>query len=211
MKKILCFGDSNTWGYDPAKKDRFPDDVRWTGVLRAELGEGYFVIEEGLNGRTTVWDDPIEEHKNGKTYLYPCLETHRPFDLIVLMLGTNDLKARFSVTPTDIANSNRRLIEIIQASIAGRNGNPPQILLMCPPPVAENIADSWLGGMFSGSVEKSKHLAPEYQRVAEETGVQFLNAGEIIVSSLADAIHFDQPEHTKLGKAVAAKIKSILD
>ena len=98
MKTILCYGDSNTWGYNPSMGGRYARDERWPGVLRKELGEGYLVIEEGLNGRTTVWDDPIEGYKNGKTYLVPCLETHKPLDLVIILLGTNDLKMRFSVS-----------------------------------------------------------------------------------------------------------------
>lgn len=81
MKSILCFGDSNTWGYNPRTKERYPRNERWTGMLRQELGDGYEIIEEGLNGRITVWEDPIEEHKNGKEYLIPCLESHQPIDL----------------------------------------------------------------------------------------------------------------------------------
>ncbi len=92
MRRILCYGDSNTWGYDAAADDRFPEEVRWTGVLQQLLGEGFRVIEEGQPGRTTVWDDPIEEHRNGKTALYSVLESQSPVDLVVLMLGTNDLK-----------------------------------------------------------------------------------------------------------------------
>ena len=102
-KTVLCYGDSNTWGYDPATQKRYPRNVRWAGVLRRALGNGYLVIEEGLNGRTTVWDDPIEGYKNGKEYLVPCLETHKPIDLVIIMLGTNDLKARFHVPACDIA------------------------------------------------------------------------------------------------------------
>ena len=105
MKTILCFGDSNTWGYNPENRQRFGPEERWTGILRNSLGEDYRVIEEGLNGRTTLWDDPIEGFKNGLDYLMPCLESHRPFDLITIMLGTNDLKCRFSVSAFDIAES----------------------------------------------------------------------------------------------------------
>ena len=104
MKTIVCFGDSNTWGFNPATKDRLDRDSRWTGVLRNTLGAEYIVVEEGLNGRTTVWDDPIEGYKNGKTYLIPCLETNHPFDLITIMLGMNDLKKRFSLSAFDVAN-----------------------------------------------------------------------------------------------------------
>lgn len=99
MKSILCYGDSNTYGLMPDSPDRYPRDVRWTGILQKKLGEDYYVIEEGLSGRTTLWDDPIEEHKNGKKYLLPCLDSHKPVDLVILMLGTNDLKTRFSLTP----------------------------------------------------------------------------------------------------------------
>src|SRR3990172_7397939 len=119
MKAILCYGDSNTWGYDPTTQDRFPRQVRWTGVLAQELGPEYYVIEEGLSGRTTVWDDPVEGlHKNGRTYLLPCLESHQPIDLILLMLGTNDLKMRFSVPAADIAASVGVLVDVIQNNTA---------------------------------------------------------------------------------------------
>src|SRR3954462_1773041 len=96
MKTIVCFGDSNTWGYDPASNGRFGPTNRWTGVLQTALGSDYRVIEEGLNGRTTTVDDPIHDHRNGRHYLPPCLESHAPFDLVTIMLGTNDLKARFN-------------------------------------------------------------------------------------------------------------------
>ena len=100
MWEILCYGDSNTWGYNPSTKERYDRYERWTGILQFTLGDEYHVIEEGLNGRTTVWDEPIEgEYKNGKTYLVSCLESHKPLDLVIIMLGTNDLKKRFSVTP----------------------------------------------------------------------------------------------------------------
>ena len=82
MKVILCYGDSNTWGYDPVSQERLPRQVRWTGVLAQELGAGYYAIEEGLSGRMTVWQDPVEGlHKNGRTYLTPCLVSHQPIDL----------------------------------------------------------------------------------------------------------------------------------
>ena len=107
MKTIVCFGDSNTYGRDPVTRGRLDKKTRWPGVLQNTLGEEYEVIEEGLNGRTTVWDDPVRggPKRNGSLYLLPCLESHTPIDLLVIMLGTNDLKARFSVTPYDIAES----------------------------------------------------------------------------------------------------------
>jgi len=115
MKTILCYGDSNTWGYNPATGGRFSRDKRWTRVLVQELVDGYYVIEEGLNGRTTALSDPIEgPHKNGKEYLVPCLESHQPLDLVTIMLGTNDLKKRFSLSAFDIANGAGVLVDIVR-------------------------------------------------------------------------------------------------
>ena len=99
MKTIMCYGDSNTWGCiplaGPQPPRRYGPAQRWPGVLRRELGDGYWIVEEGLNGRTTVWDDPLEPFRSGKELLAPCLMTHEPIDLVIVMLGTNDLKRRF--------------------------------------------------------------------------------------------------------------------
>jgi lysophospholipase L1-like esterase len=208
MKTILCYGDSNTWGYNPATAERFDRLERWAGVLRQALGEGYLVIEEGLNGRTTVWDDPIEGYKNGKSYLIPCLETHRPLDLVIIMLGTNDLKMRFSLPAYDIANGAGVLVDVVQKSEAGYDDRAPQVLLLAPPPVTTLTEFS---EMFAGSLEKSKRLAQHYRRVAEEYGCHFLDTGQVIVSSPLDGIHFELEEHRKLGLAVAEKVKEILE
>jgi lysophospholipase L1-like esterase len=108
-------------------------DVRWPGVLRSELGEGYHVIEEGLGGRTTVWDDEIEEHRNGKTYLYPCIESHAPLDLVIIFLGTNDLKYRFHLGAFDIAESVGKLVDIVRRSDAGTGGRAPGVLVTVRP------------------------------------------------------------------------------
>lgn len=112
MKTVLCYGDSNTWGFDPATRTRYPPRVRWTGVLAEQLGGDVRVIEEGLNGRTTRWDDPIEPSRNGLTYLRPCVESHQPLDLIIVMLGTNDLERRFDLSAADIAQSAAGLAEM---------------------------------------------------------------------------------------------------
>ena len=207
MKTILCYGDSNTWGYNVADAGRFPRAVRWTGVMARELGAGYHVIEEGLNGRTTVWDDPIEGYKNGKEYLIPCLETHRPIDLVVLMLGSNDLKVRFSVSAYDIANGAGVLVDVIQKSAAGPDGRAPRVLLMAPPPIATL---SEFAEMFEGAAAKSKKFAEHYRRVADERGCSFLDTATVIVSSDVDGIHLDPPEHGKLGLAVAGRVRELL-
>ena len=207
MKTVLCYGDSNTWGYGPAAGDRLPRDERWTGVLRQELGDEYQVIEAGLNGRTTVWDDPIEGHKNGKKQIIPFLETHKPLDLVIIMLGTNDLKMRFSVSAFDIANSAGVLVGIAQNSGTGPDNGSPEVLLMAPPPVSK-LTD--FAEMFEGAEAKSRKFSQHYSRVAEEYGCNFLDTGEIIVSSDLDGIHFEAGEHRKLGTAVAAMVGNIL-
>jgi lysophospholipase L1-like esterase len=207
MKTVLCYGDSNTWGYDPSTQARYPRDVRWPGVLRRELGEGYLVIEEGLNGRTTVWDDPIEGYKNGKSYLIPCLETHKPIDLVIILLGTNDLKVRFSVSAFDIANGAGVLVDIVQKSAAGPGDAAPQVLLLAPPPVARL---SGFAEMFEGAEGKSHKFAEHYARVAQERGCAFLNTGQVIESSDLDGIHLEASEQAKLGRSVAAKVRELL-
>jgi lysophospholipase L1-like esterase len=207
MKTILCYGDSNTRGYIPDTGERFSRDVRWTGVLRRELGDGYEIIEEGLNGRTTVWDDPIEGYKNGKTYLIPCLDSHRPIDLVVMMLGTNELKKRFSLSAYDIAEGVRVLVDIVQKSEAGPDGGPPRLLLMAPPPVAK-LTD--FAEMFEGAEAKSRRFAEHYRRIAEEQGCEFFDTSGVIISSDIDGVHFEAGEHQKLGKAVANLVIKIL-
>jgi lysophospholipase L1-like esterase len=207
MKTVLCYGDSNTWGYDPVSQDRFARDERWPGVLRQELGEEYLVIEEGQGGRTTVWDDPIEGYKNGKEYLIPCLETHQPLDLVVIMLGTNDLKKRFSVSAFDIANSVGVLVDVVYKSAAGPNGSVAKVLVLAPPPVARLTG---FAEMFEGAEAKSRKFSEHYRRIAQEKGCELLDTAQVIVSSDLDGIHFEKSEHQKLGRAVAARVREIL-
>lgn len=207
MKTVLCYGDSNTWGYDPATKSRFAHDVRWTGVLAQDLGSDYRVVEEGLNGRTTVWDDPIEGHKNGQTYLAPCLTSHMPIDLVVLMLGTNDLKMRFSVPASDIARGVGQLCDIIRKSDCGVDGEPPELLLISPAPLAQLTE---FAEMFEGGTKKSKALGDHYATVAAERGIHYLKAADIITSSTIDGIHFEADAHHALGLAVTLKIRQLL-
>ncbi len=208
MKEILCFGDSNTWGWNPTTKERYAREERWTGVLRKILGDGYHVIEEGLNGRTTVWEDPIEGCKSGKEYLIPCLETHKPLDLVVILLGTNDLKKRFSLSAYDVAKGVGALIEIVQKSEAGRRGKPPRILLMAPPPLGKL---SEYAEMFENATEKSKRLSKHYQNIARELGCEFFDTARTWRSSDIDGIHIEKKEHEALGKAVAPIVEKILE
>ena len=207
-RTILCFGDSNTWGADPVTDSRFPLAERWPGVLRQELGSDYWVIEEGLPGRTTVWSDPIEGYKSGKEYLIPCLDSHQPLDLVIILLGTNDLKARFSLPAQDIANGAGVLVKMVQQSAAGLGGKAPQVLLIAPPPVAD-LSNTVFEEMFAGAAAKSRKFTAYYQHVAALAGCFFLDAASIVKSSSIDGVHLEGSEHLELGKAVANFVRSI--
>lgn len=211
MTTILCFGDSNTFGVPPMltryELRRFGPDERWPGVLRRALGAGWDVIEEGLPGRTTVHDDPIEGiYKNGLPYLRACLESHRPIDIMTLMLGTNDLKSRFGVQPRDIGESIGVLLETIARSPTGPDGGAPRVLLIAPPPLGKL---DLLADMFAGGTEKSRRLGAVFRATAEVFGAYFLDAGAIIQSSDIDGVHFELGEHATLGTAVAAAIRAM--
>jgi lysophospholipase L1-like esterase len=211
VRSILCYGDSNTWGCIPEEGDgparRYDPDERWPGVLRRDLGDGYWVVEEGLNGRTTVRDDPLEPYRNGRAFLMPCLVSHYPLDLVVVMLGTNDLKQRFGVAAPEIAAGAGILVDDIVRSPAGRDGGSPQVLLVCPPPLIQlsRIDDDFVGGP-----EKSRELARHYEAIAEARACAFLDAGTHITSSDVDGIHLEADQHRRLGRVVAERARELL-
>jgi len=207
MRTVLCYGDSNTWGYDPASRQRFAPAVRWTGVLAAALGPGVRVIEEGLNGRTTIVDDPIEPDRNGLVYLRPCLMSHAPLDVVVIMLGTNDLKARFGRRASDIADSAALLASIAANPAYGRDGRAPRVLMVCPPAVT-TLTD--FDAMFEGAEATSRALPQYFARAAGWGGHAFLDANTVIRCSDLDGIHFDDEAHGALGRAIAANILTLI-
>ena len=213
MKTILCYGDSNTWGYDPNTGSRFDHKTRWPMVLNSMLNKDalpdnpeWWVVEEGQNGRTSCREDPVEGDKNGLRQLIPILESHKPIDIVVVMLGTNDLKPRFNPTPYDIARGVQRLVNAIQKSDTGPDNTAPKVLMICPPPTVESPAFMHI---FGNSVELSKKLPPLYSALALECGAAFLEAGKYIVSSPADGIHFEAEEHRKLAVKVAEAVKTL--
>jgi lysophospholipase L1-like esterase len=206
-RRVLCFGDSNTWGYDPATGGRFAREVRWTGVLARALGPGVEVIEEGLNGRTTVRDDPLEAHRNGMTYLLPCLESHAPLDLVLLMLGTNDLKARFALGAREVADGARRLANAVRASGSGPGGAAPHLLLVAPPPVRPR---GELDEMFAGAAAKSRDLAVELGRVAAARRCPFFDSGTVAVAGRLDGLHLEAEGHRALALALVPHVRALL-
>jgi lysophospholipase L1-like esterase len=209
MKRILCFGDSNTWGYIIGSDgDRMPADVRWPGVMQAELGNQYVVIEEAQNGRTTMWDDPCElVDKNGLRHLPVLLESHKPIDLVIVMLGTNDLKNHLNQNAHSIAHSCGVLIDRILESTSGPNKTAPNVLLIAPVPVSEGYCP--FGHLFDDGAEKSAGFKAAYAEVAAERGIPFLNAGDFACCPAPDTIHIDAEGCGSLGRAVAEKVQEI--
>ena len=208
-RSVLLFGDSNTHGTMPMPdldfQGRFGREERWTGRL-AKLLPDWEVIAEGHPGRTTVHDDPVEgAHRNGLTVLPALLESHRPIDVVLVMLGTNDLKERFSVNACDIALSLERLVRVIRASEAGPGGGSPGVLLVAPPPIVEV---GCLAGMFAGGAVKSQRLAAEVRASAARLGVPFVDAGEVVEVSPIDGIHYGPEANPALAGAFAAAIRS---
>ena len=210
MKTVLCYGDSNTYGYNPANGFRYPAGVRWPGVLRRLLGPEYDLIEEGCNGRTTVFDDPLEGWKNGRDYLKPCLNSHKPIDIVVMMLGSNDLKDCFHASAADIADGAGALVEIIQEFTQVKQGYVPAIVLVSPPWIGPGIENSPFSYAFDGTaIERSHRFAEEYKRVAERYGCVFFDAAPVAPPSGLDSLHLMPEAHQSLAEALAMVIKTL--
>lgn len=213
MKKIVCFGDSNTYGYDPETGGRFGEDVRWPKVLQKLLGDEYEIIEEGQNGRTIANDDPWEGGtKCGMDYVLPMLETKRP-DLLAIMLGTNDLKSKFNLPAADIAGSLVTMIMKIKGYCEHYIGCPDmKILIIAPPALSEPFSESYFAIFFDeGSVtEKSIELAKWYELAAQEHGCYFLNATREVCAGNVDHLHLDPKGHEKMAQLVKDCVTKIL-
>ena len=207
VRAVLCFGDSNTWGADPADPDRrFPWSIRWPGVLQRELGDAFHVVEEGLGSRPTVVDDPLLPQRSGLALLAPCLETHAPLDLVIIMLGTNDISYSW-VGAAAAADGAGMLAHLILRSEAGPGGGAPRFLLVCPPP-AGPFAES--AELYAGAEEKSRALPREFTRVAAATRCPWVDAGEVITTSALDGWHLEAGQHERLGVALAERVRQLL-
>lgn len=204
-KRILCFGDSNTWGYDARTKDRFPEEIRWTGVMQEKLGSDYTVIEEGLCGRTTVFEDPLVDGLRGLTYLSPCLRSHGRLDVLILMLGTNDCKERFSATGQNIADGMKRLVCLAQELEVWEGA--PKILVVAPAPIRKECESSFAAGEMGICSEKSEKLAKLYQECAKECGCHFFDAASCVQMNSVDYMHLDEEGHSVLGNRLAEELK----
>ena len=217
MKKhIVCFGDSNTHGYcaepwDCADGgDRFNESERWTQLLAQQLGESYLVLEEGLGGRTTVFQDPLTEGLCGIDVIFPVLMSHEPVDLLIVMLGTNDTKERFGCTAECISVGMERLIAKAKSVECWRGGQP-RILLICPPHILDGLYEGPFGGiMGAGCPQKSRELAPFYEAVAKRRGCAFLDAQGIAAFNSTDCMHLTRKGHEDLARKLAELVPQLV-
>lgn len=220
MKTIVCYGDSNTWGHRSFKDRkpagfnmRFGWGVRWTSILQQRLGEGYHVDECGLNGRTTMFSDPMAEDRNGLEGINLTLQMHYPADLVIIMLGTNDVKGFFGASPYLISRGAGRIIERIQKGAYGTNGGVPEILLVAPPKLMPNLTRTWLSEEFDQtSLEKDAQLGMYYARIADTLGVHFMNAAEFVSADgdEGDGVHLNEAGHSLLAEKMLEQVKRIL-
>lgn len=211
-KQILCYGDSNTWGFVPGTGMRQPEDVRWTGVCQKALGDGYRIIENGLNGRTTVLDDRFSDYLNGKKSLGYTLISQKPLDLVVLMLGTNDLKYVNALAAATGADELVRML--LNANGIYRTSQPifpkgAKVLLVAPPLIAPEITTLFPNSTLVRGGEETPKFSQLYENVAKNRGVYFLDAALYAQPSLTDCVHITPESHACLGEAIAQKIKEI--
>lgn len=212
MKKhIVCYGDSNTHGYcaDPADclggGIRFSEEQRWTCLVQEALGKEYLVTEEGLSGRTTCFDDPIHEGLSGLEHLYPILKSHEFIDLLIIMLGTNDVKERFNANAACIGAGMERLI-LKAKSVDCWGTKAPNILIVAPPRIGDGFHDAVMG---EGCVEKSKGVAEQFRIVAERQGVHFLDAADCAFNQV-DFMHLTRHGHAQLAEKLAALVPTLV-
>ncbi|WP_033827068.1 GDSL-type esterase/lipase family protein [Bacillus andreraoultii] len=211
VKRIVCFGDSNTWGYNAIDDSRFPEGVRWTSLLANLLGDEFQVVEEGLSGRTSVIDDPLFEGLNGLNYIHPCLMSHVPFELVIIMLGTNDTKERFNLTAYNIAQGITRLA--VKAKMIATNSCGPnsKVLVIAPPPIGKEYIHSEVGKSMGRGCDRKSEEFPEYLNdLLQEQAIHFLNTRGLVPMNTIDYMHLDETGHRMLVELVYRKIKEIL-
>lgn len=209
MKSILCYGDSNTWGYVPITGARYDENTRWPRIMASQLGGDFHVIEEGLNARTTAYEDPLAEYRNGMETIVPCILTHAPLDLVLIMLGTNDMKEHLCCSARCSAGGVGQLIDRVRRYPECGN---PKILMIAPIHISPEVERLLPFATFigQGPHEESLRFAEEYARIAKDKKVHFFNAAAVAEYSPGDGLHMDPAGHKALGEALAEKVQAIL-
>lgn len=210
MKTILCFGDSNTFGSNPdGVPERHPYDIRWPGRLQKILGNKFYVIEEGMGGRTTVWEDPLAPGRCGASFLPVALQSHKPIDLVILSLGTNDCKSIFHASPRVIGKGMSCLVDMIRRFDYGTGTAAPKILLISPILMGDDIEHSIFESFDRQSAETVKRLAPVYKEIAQEKNCVCFDAS-LAAGPGKDQLHMDGAAHEALAAALSVVIKHML-
>jgi lysophospholipase L1-like esterase len=210
VKSILCYGDSLTWGYSAEGPRRHAPEDRWPGVLQAALGADASVIAEGLNGRTTAFDDHTSDaDRNGARVLPTLLSSHSALDLVIILLGTNDMKPFISGHAFGSKQGMERLVEIVRGAAYPLDAVAPQVLIVSPPPLVET-ADDDFSAMFEGGIPESRKLAALYRQVADQYGCGFLDAGTVARTTPLDGVHLDAANTRAIGTALVPLVKTML-
>ncbi len=211
MKTVLCYGDSLTWGSDPETGGRHPYEDRWPNVLQQALGPSTQVIAEGLRGRTTAFDEHLADcDRNGARILPTVLYTHAPIDLVILALGSNDLKPAIAGTALAAMQGMRRLVELVRINALRDGGRePPAVLIVAPPPICET-ANTEYAAMFAGGIDQSRMLATFYADLADEWGCGFFDAGSAARTSPIDGIHLDADNTRAIGRGIEPMVRMML-
>lgn len=199
-KKILCYGDSNTWGFNPENGERFDINTRWTGVLQKLLGQNYWIIENGLNGRTTEENDIKKPWRHGAEFLVPFMQSQNPIDICILFLGTNDLKDEFDKEAKDVAKSIGNLIDIIRENASSE----VQIIVVCPTVIDFSISGTNFS--FQKAESKSLELPKFYEHITKEKNCILLDLQKYIKPSEKDGLHLDEEAH----RIIAEKLLEII-
>ena len=211
MKTVLCYGDSITWGSDAETGERHAFEDCWPNVLQKALGADVRVITEGLRGRTTAYDEHLADcDRNGARILPTILYTHAPLDLVIFMLGSNDMKPAIAGSALAAMQGMRRLISLVQVN-ALRDGTsePPAVLVVAPPPLCET-ADPEFAAMFAGGVEQSQMLASFYADLADEQGCGFFDAGSVATTTPLDGVHLDAENTRAIGRGLEPVVRLML-
>lgn len=210
-KRILCYGDSNTYGYIPTG-GRYDEDTRWPMRLQRLLGDGYAVVEEGFNGRTCVFDDPVEGgYKSGVQFLPPCLMSHNPLDAVLIMLGTNDTKRRFGMTPMTIGQSMMQLVRTAKQYAINETGEAPCVVVVAPPRILDNLPETRHAECFGEqAIAVSTGLPRELRRITKLMRCDFFDAGPFAEVSTLDAVHMTARGHLRLAEALADYLQKLL-